>query len=329
MNFTLGGREKIIDKNLVLLTGITRSGTTILGKILASLNGIEYEFEPWLLAQLAIMQGRGAIRLKPASELLRGFVYETYHNALLGRHSNLRPSDDSYIWNYQSAEILPYKWNNLKNRGDTKKYADMNNAKLLMKMPNVQEFYSFFLNVFPDMKIIHIVRHPFDVSLSMLKKHWLCDKNFTNPEATFIRKIIKSGKRGLEKFLPWWVDDGDIDEFLKADEFGRGLVAWRIFIEKSDMAVSALSKIQRKQFMECKYEDFLSNPEKTIEEIIGFMGVGFGAKTEILLKTVNRDKPVSVASDFKIALSEKKLSKLKSFMIKKGYDFPKKLQPSE
>lgn len=311
----------MIDDNFVLLTGVTRSGTTILGKILGTFDGVEYEFEPWLLAQLAIMQGRKAISTHSASELLRGFIYETYYNALFGRYSNLRPSDDSYIWNCQPAENLLYKWHALRTRADAKKYASANNTKLLMKMPNIQEFYKFFFDVFPRMKIIHIVRNPFDVSMSMLKKHWLCDANFTNPEATFLRKCVIIGNKSRKRLIPWWVDDKDVAEFMKADEFSRGLIAWRLLNEKSNSAFSSLTRLQKKQFMECKYEDFLSDPEETVDKIAGFIGCRHGNKTRSLLKSVQRDKHIASVPAHPIRLSEKESSKLKSLMVQKGYDF--------
>ncbi|MEM4248011.1 MAG: sulfotransferase, partial [Candidatus Nanoarchaeia archaeon] len=276
MNFTFGGRDAVIDQNLCLLTGITRSGTTFFGKVLGSFSNVEYEFEPNFCLWIPSLAEAGILEKSTAKEFFKANVYELFYNKLFGRYCNLRPSDDSCVLNFKTMSEIENKWNLLKNKDDARQYAIKNQTRLVMKMPNAQFFYGFFREVFPNIKFIHIARHPFDVALSVLKKHWLADTTFSNPSATYARKnIVLDGKTYS---VPFWLQESSAKAFLEADEFSRGLIYWRIITEThiKSTVFASISDL----CWEFKYEDLISCPEKIFTQAQNFLGASTGAKTQ-------------------------------------------------
>ncbi len=317
MRFHSACRDPLIDENIVFITGITRSGTTMLARLAGSLSGAEYEFEPWIMGQLSVLYGAGNLNFATYSELLRGFVYETFYNHVLGRGLNLRPSDDSCVTNRQPEKLLKFKWERLRNRDDAVKYAEEKGVKLILKMPNMQEFCPALLKIFPRIRIIHIVRHPFDVANSIYRKRWLCDANFANPRMTFIRKAVKF--KGKSIYLPWWVEDSTADGFMRADEYSRGLIYWSIFMAKNEKMSKSLKSAQKRQFYEFKYEDFLSAPDSMMKRTADFIGIGYGSMTRAILKEVQQDKSCAGQPAAPISLDASSAKNLSRLMQAKGY----------
>ena len=84
--------------NSIFISGLPRSGTTLLGKIFGSFSDLEYHFEPpcfylilslYASSFLSFEQAKIIISLILSEEL----ILESAH----GRSINLRPNDDSQI----------------------------------------------------------------------------------------------------------------------------------------------------------------------------------------------------------------------------------------
>jgi len=313
-------QEKLTDQ-LVILTGVARSGTTILGKLLASLNEIDYDYEPWFLAQVPVIERARLIDSALASELLEGNVHELFTAHLLGRGLNVRPTDDSKIWNYKTEEEIKYRWNSLKSRDDAKNYAEKNHRRFAMKMVNLQPSYPFLYRTFPKMKLIHILRNPLDVALSIQKKKWFSDHALENVESLSIRKevTLPSGKK---KKLPWWVRPEDVEKFLGYSEFSRGLCCWRTLMEQEPASLSQAKAKANENYFEVRYEELISNPVKTLQNICQYLGASFGVQTEALLATVDREKPVG-KQEYPLADADKsELERVYQLMKQKRYKIP-------
>lgn len=315
MNFTFGERDAVIDQNLCLLTGITRSGTTFFGKALGSFRNIEYEFEPNFCLWIPSMAEAGIFEKSTAREFFKANVYELFYNKLLGRYCNLRPSDDSCVLKFKTMADIEQKWNLLKNKNDARQYAIDNQIRLVMKMPNAQFFYGFFREVFPDIKFIHIARHPFDVALSVLKKHWLADTTFSNPSATYARKnILLDGKKYS---VPFWLEESSAKAFLEADEFSRGLIYWRIITQTHIKSQDFASKPEL--CWEFRYEDLISEPEKIFNQAQKFLNAFPGAKTQEMLESVQRGREIFYQPDFKLKIAKEEIELLENVMSHYGW----------
>lgn len=297
--------------SVVMITGVARSGTTILGKLVASLEGLDYEYEPWLLAQLPVL-----VKQPFAGEMLRGYLSELFACHLLGRSVNLRPSDDSRITRYQSEEELRYKWEKINTREDVKRFAKASHRQMAVKMVNLQPFFPFLFKSLPKLKVIHILRNPLDVALSIQKKGWFSEAELIHSESLSMKKEVTI--KGKRKLLPWWVNDNDAARFSGYSDFSRSLYCWRVLTE-------AGIKSKNKNCLEVRYEDLVEAPETVMASIAKFLETKPGALTPEVLETVDRNKPVGSQSYPFNDADPEELQKVLVLMKKKGYGTPKRI----
>ena len=86
-----------IESKIIWLTGCARSGTTIIGNILGSMNGVEYFFEPDSLKSIFFIKNK--MDIKSWSLLFETYLYrDLINNSLNNRKVNLNKKEDSYIF---------------------------------------------------------------------------------------------------------------------------------------------------------------------------------------------------------------------------------------
>ena len=93
----------ILKDRVIIITGVGRSGTTLLGKILGSMRPAQYFFEPTALKWLPFLPT--VLPLDDDAEYvydaLRATLVEDYIlPQIQGRNLNLNPLDDSYTYQY-------------------------------------------------------------------------------------------------------------------------------------------------------------------------------------------------------------------------------------
>lgn len=276
---------------LVLLTGVNRSGTTLLGNLIGTLKNVEYDFEPWIFHSVPMMVASGQIQPQAAAELFRCYFNETLTAAILGRNANTRPTDDTLIWKRISKEEISARWQQIKNRGDVKKHVLENGNLLCFKVTNLGPFLGLLWDSFPNLKVIHIIRHPLHVAMSIQKKGWVNTQQLQELEGLPIKRRIKTSK-GTEIFVPWWVDDADSEYFLNMSEFGRALYGCRILTEmtRREFQRLALPESGRGRFLEVKYEDLLANPASFIEKLSHYLQADITEQTQALIQTVKTER---------------------------------------
>ena len=99
--------NKILQKT-TWITGCARSGTTVLGKILSTLKGVEYAYEPEIFFSLIPL-------IHNVEKKYWTNIYETYliedlfFNLCLGRKINLKKNDDSSIYNSLNKKQIKQK----------------------------------------------------------------------------------------------------------------------------------------------------------------------------------------------------------------------------
>lgn len=68
--------NKIFKNNLVVITGVARSGTTLLGKIIGSLSDTHFIFEPPTFRLIPPLIKEGYLKERQGSELLKSILFE-------------------------------------------------------------------------------------------------------------------------------------------------------------------------------------------------------------------------------------------------------------
>lgn len=305
-------------RNVVLLTGVNRSGTTLIGNITGSLQNVEYAFEPWIFHSLPMLVASRQMTSSAAEQLLNTYCGEYYLESLLGRNINVRPSDDTNIWKRKSEEEIHWRFTHLKDRWDAKKCTHECDHILAIKAANYGPFLGQFLAVFPHAKIIHIVRHPFSVAASIVKKGWVDLKQLQDLEGLPIKKKMVTSRGEL--FLPWWLQEEDAEEFLQMSEMSRALYGWCYIITKTEERCKSLGlHAQHPQYLEIRFEDLLGDPTFCTDRISHFMNAAITGPTRELIRNVRKDPLLKIQDVDPDQLREKDRQKITEWMERHGY----------
>ena len=254
--------NNIVD-NTVWITGSARSGTSILGKILSTLKGAEYAFEPeylfYILPQIHKLNKKNWI-----SGYRTYLIEELFFNMCLGRRANFKKNEDSFIGNSLSPKNIKKKLKINISRSDFETYLDKNKKKLLIKIPDVSRHLVLLAKYYPKNKFIIISRNNNSIANSLLKKGWFKDKNN----------------------LPWIYNSPDIlgkniyKKWLRLDEKER----IKLYIKQMD---NNFIKIKNKYVV--KYENLTKNPNREINKICNFLKLRKTNKTIDIIKTVRKE----------------------------------------
>jgi len=131
-----------VEVKIILISGVARSGTSILGKLIGSFKDVTYVYEPWFLAQLSCLT-------KPQiKEMLPRFFHELM---VAEQRKGGVERQDSYP------------------------------GTLITKMVNLQEFFEPIKEALPEIKIIEIIRDRESVAKSINKKGWYTVSGLSRP----------------------------------------------------------------------------------------------------------------------------------------------------
>ena len=67
---------------IAIITGVCRSGKTLIGQILGSMNNVEYIDEPWFPIVVSLMQHYGSIEPEVAVDMFRAFTKELFNDII-------------------------------------------------------------------------------------------------------------------------------------------------------------------------------------------------------------------------------------------------------
>lgn len=268
--------KKVADA--VFITGGTRSGTTMMWQLAATLEDFECFQEPPLTYPLIplIHDTPGDVwRL-----IFEAYLYEDcFLQSLAGRRVNLNRHDMSSAYNvlpeseidrrlaksYRRMELVPI--------GETR--------RLGFKMPEMLPFLDRFKSYYPKMPTILMVRRPENVIASLLNKGWYSDRQM---RGTHTGEWMF--KKGYDIFLPYWLPDERVDEWIGAKEVERAafcyLYQYGFVLGRTDCI-----------FVD--YDRFVAEPKRQFDSLIDILGLRYGPKTKTRLDSIaepGRDRTI-------------------------------------
>jgi len=215
-NFAVNQHAKTIVNRSVFVSGSARSGTTIMGKYIGSLKNYEYYFEPPMLFQ--ILADADNLPPKIFRRMLITYLYEDlFCGSISGRNLNFRAEDDTYIYNIKSR-------NEIENRltGNFRKsMLKENYSRLAFKIPDFVYREKLYQNIFPQSKIIRMVRDPSETISSLIKKAWFSSENIIRDDIVWPNEKYPNG------FVPHFVPEQYKHEWTKLTEIDRCLVYYK------------------------------------------------------------------------------------------------------
>lgn len=263
----------------IVISGSSRSGTTIFGKILHSFEYVEYAYEPPMLFSLfALMQHLDEDHWKLLYET---YLYEEFlMNALAGRSLNCNQADDSSIYNVKPVRLIEERLNKSLRKVDAELLAQK--AHIVYKIPDVVPFLPHLKKYYPGINVIVLVRKAPYVFYSILEKGWFNDRSLREENLIWPNRYL-NGVR-----IPFWVDPNDDEWWVEMDELHRVAYYYvRVNQAVKDIPGSII----------VKYRDLVEKPETTVRLVADRLSLRWGDKTGQILSTVSdRRKDVDGSS---------------------------------
>jgi hypothetical protein len=228
--------RELFKNKTVIITGVGRSGTTILGKLVGSMAPSFNLFEPALMKYISSF---------PYSDIFTKILFEDYFLPLIHGRGNQNVTDWSYMGNYEPIGDVFDRQHNLKRRSDALDYIKEKDPTWIIKTNEFSHLMSFANAHFPGVRYIHIIRNGHDVIRSSLDDY----------NGVKVPHFI-----GSEEDRHLW---GSYNQTT------RIACAWRNLVEQ------AVKYKNRKSanVIQFRYEDLIRDPEKYADYIAKKLGL--------------------------------------------------------
>ena len=250
----------------ILVTGAPRSGTTLLGNLLHSCQGVEYLFEPQVvLPLLPLIESLDASTWRCLFETT--LVAEGMADRIAGRSINLNTHDESSYWKAKDSEDVEARWDKSWARAETT--LECQRRTLVWKSPEAGIWAQDLRRLYPGMQVVAIWRSEEEVVRSMVAKGWFAGRKearwFHHKDGTPFWWYRRSGV-GLTKF---WMD---------MDAPAKASTLW-----------SSVWAGLREGVYTLQYRDLCREPQMVFSSLRTFLGLAPGEMTGGLLAEVRRE----------------------------------------
>jgi hypothetical protein len=263
----------IVNRSIVI-TGTARSGTRIIGSLLQSLEETEYLFEPLMLYSLVPMIEeipRDRWKYLFESYLVEEFLF----NAMAGRFLNFNEHDYSCVMMSKSKQEIEKRMSRTYSRLECLNTSS--HIRIAIKIPALSIFLPRLYEYYPGIVSLVMLRNPESVIGSIVRKGGLKNDKLLGP------MNYPPYKSYREFFLPCWVDDADLANFVEMSEVER---AAYYYIKM--YAVSLNSECNHTLVVD--YNDFVIRPREIFGIICEKIGRRHGNKTNDILGLVKEPK---------------------------------------
>jgi hypothetical protein len=262
--------RKLFEDRVIYLTGVGRSGTTILGKVFSSMRPTYYLFEPALMRWfgnndlLSVCKVAKEVNVglnENTLQMFRGILFEDYFLPQIHGRVNPNPYDWTCGTNAFTKKELVHRWTELRRRKDAMKFIDKEDPWWIIKNPEALSMAPILNELFPNCTIINIIRNGKDVIRSAMERQWFSDK-WCNTE---IIDWVEDGKVGI----PWYIDEDGKEDWHAWNAITRSACMWRCL---SDTAYTDTKNTIR-------YEEFCEDPQFYVDYYSERFGLEVTPKT--------------------------------------------------
>lgn len=271
-------------KKSILITGSARSGTSIFGKLIGTLETVEYFFEPPTLFSLF-----SVLKSLPRSEarlLFDTFVYEELlMGALSGRAINLREQDDSSIFHTKSKKEIALRLQGAMRKIDINAFK----SNIAIKIPDFVYGVSHIAKVLDLHRLIILIRDPGETINSLLNRGWFSDSSLRAGITTWPNRLESKVN------IPHWVPIDYLEEWSSMHEVDRAAL---YFITQTEIPDS----LPRSSLI-INYHQMIKSPNLLLENVANHLGLSFGPCTAAVLNEVG-SQPTTRKHDLRILRRE-------------------------
>jgi len=263
-----------VARRSVCITGVGRSGTTILGTLIYSLDQVEYHFEPPSLVYL--LHCVEEIDPDTFRYIFAHIVYsEILGRSLAGRNLNFNSHDWSYVFKAKTLPEVRHRFQN------TMAASDFHNTcgrfTPAFKIPDIIRQAGVLGHRIPGIRRVAMIRNPRDTIASMVQRHWYSDPiSFATSGAI---------KRSGEQLVPYGLKPEIADDWIRMTHADR---ASAIYVNEYE------DLLENADFIIVDYDRLLKSPEGTLRALCHRLELSFGPNTARLLKEVSPRNRTSV-----------------------------------
>lgn len=311
MGIKLNNYKNITD-NLIFISGVTRSGKSILCPIISSFQNTE-NFTLNSFAEVVLAKIHSSlINKETAIYLIKTSYNEILYNLAIGRNLNLKKTDYSSVTNNINFKTYQKRLNTHESKLDIKDILKKNFFPIMFHDLMIEP--KTIIEVFPKSKILNIERHPVDIIMSWKKKgygqKYLRDK----------RNLILTFAKG-EKKIPFYVLK-NYQNFLKQDtDLDRIIfILWEINRIIKDKYKKLTNK-QKKNIITFTFDDLTTQTFSVLKKIEMYLKINVSrdtykiAKKENCPRKLDYDKRQIKNQKIQKKISEENKKKL-SYLIK-------------
>lgn len=243
---------------MLLITGARRSGTGITGRILGSCQDTIFAYEPPWLEAIAGLLACGELSDAAAKFLLEVCIHDDeFYPQIIGRRVNLRPGYSNSL-NYMGWDELVRRLALPDRRRDYDRVPGRGLWTFVTKMPDLHLVLDRLLALFPQLRIIHLVRDGRMVVRSGLKRAWYTDEFYQDWIVTWFREDADGTVP-----LPWFVEEQYRASWEKWSPASRAAYSWTRIVRHG----LEVSRRYPDRALTVKYEALASDPTGVAKDL--------------------------------------------------------------
>jgi hypothetical protein len=211
-----------IDVEVLLITGVTRSGKALVAPIVSSFEGVGRINVDFFMEQIPALYKIATIDKEAAIYLLKTWLNLRLYDEHLGRSLNFRKEDFTSIYKYKE----PNKYiKNLERpeRGDAISEIENEGEALLIMTHYTMQHAHVWIETIERLKIIDVIRHPVEIATSWNHREYGAefygDKRSMTPSISYKGEILPYYALGWEdEYLGMSSTDRIIEMLFRAQK---------------------------------------------------------------------------------------------------------------
>jgi len=249
--------------NIIFITGMTRSGKSLLCPIVSSFENTEKVNVNFFLEQVPILNYLGEINDSASKFLLQSGINRMVYDNFIGRNSNFRPDDYTSVWKYK--EPMEYIQRLFQPDGNEVSVKLKASKKIFpMMIHNGLWNASIWFKALPSVKFIHMQRNPIEIVYSWMGKGYGGDF-FDNPRANLPTYIYNG------KLLPYFAYGWE-SQYLKLSGLDRIIHMINRIRTFHQEAYDLLSKNHQNRILFVRHKNLIVETKKYVSIVSDFVG---------------------------------------------------------